>query len=430
MNSLLRSFMSTGMVICLICIPSLSFATNGIYLIGYGAKSRAMGGTAIGLSEDTIYTHSNPAALGNLKLRGAMRIDFDAMIFHPERRVACCLAPGGKVSGAELFVIPAMGMAYKFNRKITVGMSFVGSGGGNTRYNPNFFDAADGGSLGVNFLIAEMSPTVAYKINKANTVGISPVIAIQSFRAYGLGPFKRFSIFPEHVTNNGNDWSYGAGLRLGWQGKFFKKKLTTGVSWTSKRYMTEFDKYKGLFAEQGNFDHPESYGIGLSFKPIKDLTLAFDWTRTLYEDLAAVGNASLPISATPPISPNNLGQPNGPGFGWENQDVFKLGLQYDLNKKWTVRAGINYGESPIPDEDGRGEHEFNVLAPAVTDWHYTLGGSYRLGKQAEFSLSFVHAPRNSQTANVPSGTGLPFEDQDITLEMQQNSISATFSYQM
>jgi len=46
-------------------------------------------------------------------------------------------------------------------------------------------------------------------------------------------------------------------------------KLTVGLTYASKTYMTKFDKYKGLFAEQGDFSIPENYGIGLAFKPAK-----------------------------------------------------------------------------------------------------------------------------------------------------------------
>lgn len=415
-----------ALVACIVAIfPGLSHATNGIYLIGFGAKSRSMGGTSIALSENSLYAHSNPAAMGNVDM-GAMRIDFDGTIFHPERRAACCLAPDGIVSDSEWFAIPAGGFAYKFNRKVSMGLTFIGSGGGNTRYEENFFDAADDGSLGVNFLVAEMSPTISYKLNKMHTVGVSPVIAIQSFRAYGLGPFQRFSTDPDKVTNNGNEFAYGAGVRLGWQGQFFDKRLSVGARYTSKRHMSKMDKYEGLFAD-GRIDLPEEYGIGIAFKPTDKWTIAFDWTKTMYSDVAAIGNESLPIVAGDPDSPNALGSPDGPGFGWEDQDVYKLGVHYEWNEKWTISAGANYGESPIPDEDGRGEHEFNVLAPAVTEWHYTIGSTYKHSKSMEFALSYVFAPKTSQSAYVPSGTGLPFEDEDIELEMRQQSVSATVS---
>jgi hypothetical protein len=53
--------------------------------------------------------------------------------------------------------------------------------------------------------------------------------------------------------------------------------------------MTEFDDYKGLFAENGDFDIPAMLNLGLSFKVRPDLVLAFDWQRIFYNEIAAVG---------------------------------------------------------------------------------------------------------------------------------------------
>ena len=106
-----------------------------------------------------------------------------------------------------------------------MGFSFVGAGGGGTRYTRlsplgfNFFNPAGrtdvGETLGINFVQAQMAMTAAYKINKRHTVAVSPVIGIQSFRAFGLGVFKPFSASPDSLSNRGNDWAYGAGAEAG-----------------------------------------------------------------------------------------------------------------------------------------------------------------------------------------------------------------------
>ena len=61
--------------------------------------------------------------------------------------------------------------------------------------------------------------------------------------------------------------------------------------------MTKFDKYRGLFAENGGFDGVENFGGGLALRPLDKLTIAFDVQRYLYEDIKSIGNRSLPISA-------------------------------------------------------------------------------------------------------------------------------------
>jgi len=211
-------------------------------------------------------------------------------------------------------------MVYKFNRKLYVGMSFAGVGGGGTRYTKlsplgfNFLNPVGrtgiSDTLGMNYALAHMSMTAAYKVNKKHTIAASPVIGLQTFRAFGLGVFQPFSSDPENLTGRGNDFAYGAGIRLGWQGKM-TDWLTLGAAYSSKIYFTKFDKYKGLFAEQGSMDTPEDVGLGFSLKPIKDLTIAFDWKRVFYSDVRAIGNPIENLAATEGF----LGEAGGAGFG-------------------------------------------------------------------------------------------------------------------
>jgi long-chain fatty acid transport protein len=207
----------------------------------------------------------------------------------------------------------------------------------------------------------------------------------------------------------------GGGLRLGWQGHFMDDTLSFGAVYQTKIFMTEFDDYRGLFPDAGTLELPATFSLGSAFKPTPELTIAFDWVHVFYESVRALGNRSLPIT-TIANDPNLMGQKGGPGFGWENQDVFKIGLQYDLNPEWTIRGGVAYGKNPI--KKGGGEFEFNVLAPVVTELHLTAGGTYKYGAKHEISFAIMHAFNNSETEFL-GAVDLPFINQDITLEMEQ-----------
>lgn len=376
------------------------FATNGSFLIGYGAKSRGMGGAGVAFAQDALVSATNPAGMADIKIR----LDGGLMVFNPDRSAH---VPGfsGKpqiTSGATLYGIPNMGFNYPFNRKISMGFAFVGAGGGGTRYNTNFFDfgITAGPTLGVNLAQAIMSPSVAYKINRNHSVGASLLLGIQTFRAFGLESFgdTGFSSDPANLTGRGNDWSYGAGARFGWRGKFLDNKLTLGAVYSSRMYMTKFDKYKGLFAEQGDADIPEHFAIGLAVMPIDKLTVAFDVQYINYDNIASFANDGPPVfnAAPPQLPPDQLmGADNGVGFGWESMIVYKLGFNYDLDKQWTVRAGWNFGEKPIPEGGVSGGLNIlaNTLAPATVEHHMTLGASYRPSKKLEFTGTLMYAFR-------------------------------------
>lgn len=429
MKPLKRCILQFSLTI-LALIPFTANATNGYFLIGHGIKSRGMGGVGIALAQQGQTAAVNPAGLVDV----GTRLEFDGAIFKPDRRSACCLAPGGVVSGANYFFIPSAGAAYKFNRKISMGFAAVGAGA-STRFEQNFFfddptlpgpQADESGTvLGINLIQLIMAPGVAYKINKQNSIGAALQIGVQTFRGSGMGDaFTRFSLHPGQLTENGNDWSYGAGIRVGWRGMYLKKKLFLGATYASRTYMTEFDKYKGLFAEEGDFDIPENYGIGIAYKPTDKLTLAFDYMRINYNDIASVGNPSLPISSDPLNTADKLGSPTGPGFEWDNQDVFKFGIAYDLNEQWTLRTGFNYGETPIQENDSL---EFNVLAPATTEKHVTIGGTYKLDKNQEVSFAYQHGFKNKLQTVIANTTQLPFSG-PVETELRINIVELGYAY--
>ena len=404
-------------------IPVTSNATNGILLNGYGAKAQAMGGAQIALANDAIATAMNPAG----SAFSEDRADVGIMMLRAQARAACCLAPGGELSEKEYFFIPNMAGTMKYSDDLAFGASFLGYGGGRSQYPENFFDSAPtAGNLGIEWALAVMSASISYKLDDKQSVGAAMLIGMQRFRAKGLGQFQTFSLHQDKVTNNGYDWSFGAGLRLGWQGHFMNDDLKLGATYQTKLYMSEFEEYTGLFAEEGNLDIPGNIILGLAYKATDDLTIVFDWQHVFYEDVPAIGNRTLPISVVPG-DPNQMGQPNGPGFGWEDQDVFKLGAEYVYDNHWIIRAGLNYGASPIRDDTGGGEFEVNVLAPAVTDWHISAGGTYMLDEKQEINFAFIHALRNKEQQQIPD-VNLPFNNEIIELEMRQYAFEIGYGY--
>ena len=450
-----------------------SFATNGYFLIGYGAKSRSMGGVGVAYGQDGLAAAANPAAMADVDA-DTMRVDIGGELFIPKRGFvndSSTLESGFPGSGgpvqhqsdSNLFLIPSMGGIYKFNRKLTFGMAVIGNGA-NTRYDqhvPGKPDCLDGntsggtGSTAFNFnclgsqtagaslLQMEVLPSVAYNVNKTQTIGAGMTLAVQQFRAYGLqafGPDGLGYTSGENLTNKGNDYSYGAGVRLGWLGKFFKERLSVGLNYASRTHMTKFKKYDSLFAEQGSFDIPENYALGLAFKATKKLTIAADIERINYGSIKSIANlgpsAKDPSNFFPPgcktLSDGSntceLGENDGMGFGWQDQTVYKIGINYDYDSKWSFRAGYNYAKAPMP----KNQVLFNFLAPAVTEHHATLGLSYRPNKNMEVSANYMHAFKNTikgPTALGPTA-GLPVNGENASIDMYINSFGVSFGYKM
>jgi long-chain fatty acid transport protein len=213
----------------------------------------------------------------------------------------------------------------------------------------------------------------------------------------------------------GYDDSTGWGAHLGWSGRF-GKYVTLGATWQSKTQMGDFDKYAGLFADQGGFDIPENYGLGIAVTPLPTLTVALDWQRILYSEVPSVGNPVDSLFLGVP-----LGADYGPGFGWEDINVFKLGAGYVVNDQWTVRGGVSQADQPIPGS----QTFFNTLAPGVVLTHLTIGASYRFGEANEVSFSFMHA--FEETVQGSGSIPPAFGGGEVDLTMSQDSFGIAFS---
>lgn len=433
-----------------------TYATNGYFLPGYGIKASGMGGVSIALAADAVALATNPAAAAYTGLRG----DIGVTWFRPPRSSGVADLPlsqggtslnggfgfgGNDSSGNNDYLIPDMAFTLPLSERTSFGFAVVGAGLGTTYKNnffasPNFFDTVPyapgdgscsdiliragakasgctpGSHVGVDLIQLQVPITLAYRLTDTQTFGASLNLAAQRFKANGLGQFILFGLSgnPAYVTNNGYDYSYGAGVRLGWQGHFLDDRVVLGAVYTSRTYMTKFDRYKGLFAEQGDFDIPENYGLGFALKVSKTLTIAGDVVRILYSDVASVGNDGpgnglggsakqsdvvsrlLPTLASGNavnFGPTALGADGGYGFGWKNMTVYKLGVAYDASDKLVLRAGYNYSKNPID----KNQAVFSALAPATTERHYSVGFTYKLNTELPIELSgqFTHVPTKS-----------------------------------
>lgn len=396
---------------CVAAVPA--YATNGYFLPGFGFRSQGMGGVGIAYGRDSLSTAANPANAVNTGMRG----DLGVGVFNPERhatlgRNAGQASPfgfrGNVESDAKYFVMPEMGFSMPLDENVHIALAVVGNGGMNTTYPDNFFNYAAlnipgrDAKVGVDMMQLLVPLSVAYKVNENHAIGASLVLAETRFRAYGVNAFGAFGVSsdPDHLTGNGFDYSYGAGVRLGWLGEFMDDKLTLGLTYASRTYMSKFDKYRGLFAEQGDFDIPENYGIGLAYKPVKNLVIAADVMRINYSKIASVGNKGpgtpygtdgVPAMLDPTFL---LGNDQGMGFGWQDQTVYKFGVQYGINNRLLVRAGYNYGRSPIPND----QLTFNTLAPATVERHYSAGFTYKANENLEVTGTYMYVAPHSQSA--------------------------------
>ena len=445
MNKKCSGLLSASIATALL-LPSIAHATMGMDLIGFGAKSRGMGGIGVAYAQDTLSIAYNPA---NAAKVGSSRFDIGGELFNPKMAVVHDSAQlpvedpdkaeslGIGSSRYEYFPMPFMGYAEQINEDLSWGIAVVGAGLVTSYDQPDdtFFNfkGLAGDKVGVYLIRMLILPTLAYEVSDDVTVGVSLVAGIQGFKGRGFEAFGElgFASAPnDKLTSNQWDTSYGLGIKLGalWD---VTNDLTLGVSYAPRLNMSEFDRYSGLFAEQGDFDVAEEYALGINYKINSKSNISFEISQVNYNDIKSVGNPG-PSASDPsdfnPLCPGvdtidcKLGGDNGMGFGWQNQTRYKIGGDYAYSEKLTLRAGWAYAEAPIPGD----QVLFNLLAPATVENNLTLGASYQYADDIEISMNYLHGFANDIKGPTafPPGAGI-VQGSNAAIAMVQDAVGVT-----
>lgn len=446
------TWITTLAVVAGLCAASSAYATNGYFTHGTGTKNKAMAGSGIALPEDAIDVANNPAVAPFV----GDQLVFGAALFSPSRKYessdslangfggAFTIGPNQLKSDKDYFVIPHISRSWQLENDAAWALSFYGRGGMNTTWKggtatfdgnrdgvPETYDGTYGaGTAGVDLNQAFLDVTWAKIVNPKLSLGISAILVAQWFEAKGVSNFAPYTetfsasggtVMPDSLSNNGHDWSFGAGLKVGLHAPV-SDKVSFGLMYQSKIWMNEFDDYSDLFAKQGDFDIPANLKAGITFHASDNLALNFDYEYIWFSDVDAVGNPIQDLFNCPPFGgefSNCLGGDNGAGFGWDNMSVFKAGARYKAGEDWAWRFGYSYGKQPIPSD----QMTFNILAPAVMESHFTAGFTLERTPGRQLNMSVMYAPNNKER-----GMNNFDPTQEIMFEMHQWEVEASYSW--
>ncbi|MDH5219020.1 MAG: outer membrane protein transport protein, partial [Gammaproteobacteria bacterium] len=85
---------------------------------------------------------------------------------------------------------------------------------------------------------------------------------------------------------------------------------------------------------------------------------------------------------------------------WDDQFVYSVGASYMVTNSVVVRAGLNRGDNPIPNQ------YLNALFPAVEHNHATVGAGFMINESSTINLSMTYAPEFKPTAGSGVSTGM------------------------
>ena len=385
--------------------PAVGFATNGYQLIGVGSYQKGLAGAVTASPGSAMTAVTNPAGAA----RVGKRADFSMEAFMPDRSVDFTALGGEKAdSVVDMYGVPAIGWTAPVSdgSEVYFGGGMYGTSGMGVDYGvtagpvnpgPPVTPLEFSGYSNISFW--QMAPVLAWNVDDKLSLGASLNIDYQSVALQ-----QRFTDTAGNPINSidlsRSASGFGLGLSFGLLYDI-NPQVTVGLSYKSKQNFSamEYQLAQGDITLMGSaqpagtytldLDFPQQVAAGIAYRATQRLTLSADikwinWSDTM-EQLIING----PAGAIPFNS------------GWDDQTIYAMGVNYEVNDRLTLRAGYNYARSPVQAEDVAN----NLILPAIVESHYTVGADFDLNDHWQLGLHYMYAPENTLTSTDPQLPG-------------------------
>lgn len=358
-------------------------------------------------AEDASTIFYNPAGLTRLK---GTQLVFGGTVIRPSIKfhdqgstsaVGTPLTGGDGGDAGDFSLVPNFYIAHAVDERLRVGLGINAPFGLGTDYEPDWkgrYQAVTSDFKAINF-----NPAIAYKVNDVLSLGagvnlqyaeaeLSNAIDFGSicFGRVGPGTCTALGLTPQNadgfVRLEGDDWSWGFNAGL-----LFEPSESTRIGLAYRSHVehtlegeadfmgapTPLTMGGAIFVDtdaSADITLPESVSLSgyHQLDPRWAIMADVTWTRwSRFQELRAAFDSAQPDSYTTE--------------NWDNTLRYSLGVSYAYTPAWTIRAGVAYDESPIPDDSFR--------TPRVPDndrWWLALGLSYRASERTRFDLGYAH----------------------------------------
>lgn len=385
--------------------PYTAYATNAAKVLGNGAVSPVMGGTGCVEPQDTGGILINPAGVTKMGNRIDIATEFAVVDAKLDTSGATNFffrnVNGLHKSKKQDIFAPHMGFASQIGESDWYyGFAAAVTGGFALDYKHSRLSEAVTGNMfdkHASLHNCEFVPTIAYKPIDELSIGVSPVATFNRFETDLAN-----AGFTRTIGNDNGSHAWGMGFNVGSiydVGDY----LSVGVSYKSPRWNYRFADYNDILDK---INGPPEYIMGAAITPTEDILLESNvkfihwrWVDLLEDS------------------------PENGGYGWKNQWVFSTGAQYTLLDRLKLRAGYNYGESPIQSD----ALWANGLSSLISEHHLGIGAGYDITDKFSVDLGWVKTFSN-KVEDDGSGDSVSRSGQGAFSIVSVDSFFLGFSY--
>lgn len=410
-------------VVTLICFtPLTGWATNGMNIIGTGAVSAGMGGADVAVPAGCTAIAGNPAQLATTCNRV---ISMGGSFLFPDMEDQ---PAGGSTQDNEfqVFPVPFIGYAQRLGTsRWSVGVGAFAQGGMGVDFRdvevaPTMMPGLKDDIMSeIGFV--RLSPTVAYNVTDKLTMGAS------LFAGYATLKYDFFPNTMGHKVRDLTSFTFSGRFGLNYQ---INDKWSIGATYTSESTIDFEDgeltqmfpgmgKVKYNDVKMDGFTWPRQVEVGAAYRVTPKLLLALDLSWINWDSAIS----TVTVTASDPdnsMAPDKMKIPFE--MDWDDQIVVAIGAEYDLTESFTIRAGYNYGNSPVSSPG------LSPLFPALVEHHATVGCTYTVGSW-DLDFAYEHAFTNTETNDgTPDPNTNPFYGSEVSHTMDTVSFMVSYRF--
>lgn len=366
----------------------------GLAIDTQSSRATGMGSTGVASSRDSSSIYYNPAGiLGINKLDAQLG---DSLIL-ANLGFTPAIAGAPKQDQNTVAPPPHGYVAYKFTDQLAAGVGVFTPFGADSKWPDDFIGRQL--ALQSNVTTFDINPTVAYAPLKWLRIGAGAQIIYGSVSLTRVLPL---GSMPESTVKvSTNDWGFG--FNAGVQVDVLPDMITVGATYRSRVNFTTTGTadfrdipapFASVFADTPaslDVTLPSSVGLGVSFTPLKPLTLAVDvnWMEwSTIQELAIELESPPGGTQTPPLPKR-----------WKDVWNFHVGAEYMVTDALAVRLGFIYDPTPTPED---------TLTPDLPDasrLNFSAGLGYKMSNlRADLGYQLVLLQDQTSTSTLLPGT--------------------------
>lgn len=225
-----------------------------------------------------------------------------------------------------------------------------------------------------------VAPSLVTRWGEHGDVRLTGIFAYQRFASLDIGTLGGgWALAPAQLGT-----SYGAGARVDFDNRL-GEQLRWSVGMQSRVGMTPFNNYRGVFADNGDFDIPASATLSLSWLLTPDFSLDAGLQRVQYSDIRPFTSQNLPRRFLA-----LLGDSSSPVFAWRDLDIYSVGWTWRDDTLGNLQMRYTTRQQPVPTSRLLAE----ALAPVTANRMLSASWSRAFGpwNQLSFQASYADSP--------------------------------------